>query len=197
MLALVMPLTLLTGSSWEKCRHQLREAYDELILISIAGSDNLVSFSADTGMGDCLVIGQKNGRRQFRATFVVLNEAPTYSIYGLTVAQQIRQMMRQKTIRQLEDAPSGGSAIYFGAEIVGQAIDAPLPSTGGWKLARIADLSLAQSAYQLSENDRIWLPTQSNPIRVPIATVKQVGKVGPIDRDINGTNPGWFNTRTL
>ncbi len=182
MLAMVMPVTLLSGSSWERCRNQLRETYDDLILISIAGKDNTpLSFSADTGMGDCLVIGQRSGRRQFRATFVVLNEAPSYSIYGLNVAQRIRQMVRDKTLRRLEDGPSGGSAIYFGNDIVGQAIDAPLPNSGGWKLARIVDLSLAQSAFQLATKQRFWLPTQieTSALGMPMTTVGEIGEIGP------------------
>ncbi len=204
MLALVMPLTLLTGSSWEKCRNQLREAYDGLILISIAGSDNLVSFSADTGMGECLVIGQRSGRRQFRATFVILDEAPGYSVYGLTIAQQIRQMMRDKSLRRLEDGPSGGNAIYFGAEIAGQAIDAPLPSSGSWKLARTVDLSLAQSAYQLANRKRIWLPMQqfSDSIEIQMTAITDIGKTGPYHLDVskrysNGTIRGPFEVRSL
>ena len=203
MLALVMPLTLLTGSSWEKCRNQLREAYDGLILISISGSNNLVSFSADTGMGECLVIGQRSGRRQFRATFVILYEAPGYSIYSLTVAQQIRQMMRDKTLRRLEDGPSGGSAIYFGEEIVGQAIDAPLPNAGSWKVARIVDLSLAQSAYQLASEKRLWLPTQSeaDALKLLTTTVKEIGRIGPYHLQVSKTQRDGqrrpFNLRPL
>ncbi len=186
-LALVMPVTLFTGSSWKKCRNQLREAYDDLILISISGSNNAVSFSADTGMGDCLVIGQRSGRRQFRATFVTLNEAPNYSIYGLAVAQQIRQLMRDKALRRLEDGPSDGSIIRFGEELVGQAIDAPLPTAGGWKLARITDLSLAQSAYQLASNARLWLPTQveSEALNLSITTVGTIGNIGPYHMQVS------------
>ena len=182
MLSLVMPVTLLSGSSWERCRNQLREAYEDLILISIAGKDNApLSFSADTGMGECLVIGRRSGRRQFRATFVVLNEAPSYSMYGLTIATQIRQLMRQKALRRLEDGPSGGSVIYAGEEKVGQAIDSPLPTSGGWKLARITDLSLAQSAYQLESNARLWLPTQveSKALDLSMTTVGAIGNIGP------------------
>ena len=203
MLALVMPLTLLTGSSWEKCRNQLREAYDGLILISISGSNNLVSFSADTGMGECLIIGQRTGRRQFRATFVVLYEAPGYSIYSLTVAQQIRQMMRDKTLRRLEDGPSGGSAIYFGEEIVGQAIDAPLPNAGSWKVARIVDLSLAQCAYQLASEKRLWLPTQAeaDALKLLTTTVKEIGRIGPYHLQVSKTQRDGqrrpFNLRPL
>ncbi|MDE2637920.1 MAG: hypothetical protein OXI30_16270 [Chloroflexota bacterium] len=203
MLAMVMPLTLLSGSSWEKCRNQLRDAYDDLILISISGRDNLVSFSADTGMGDCLVIGQKSRRRQVRATFVILNESPTYSVHGYTIALQIRQLMRENALRRLEDGPSGGSAIYFGDFMVGQAIDAPLPNAGGWKLARIVDLALAQSAYQLASKQRLWLPTQSiaNTLKLAITTVEETGKIGPYHLQVSKTQRDGqrkpFNLRPL
>ncbi len=204
MLALVMPVTLLSGSSWEKCRNQLREAYENLILISIAGIDNApLSFSADTGMGECLVIGQRSGRRQFRATFVILNKAPSYSIYSISIASQIRRMMQDRTLRRLEDGPSGGSAICFGEEIVGYAIDAPLPIAGGWKLARIVDLSLAQCAYQLANEGRVWLPTQAEidaPI-LPITTTKELGNIGPYHLQVSKTQRDGqrrpFNLRPL
>ncbi len=205
MLAMVMPLTLLTGSSWQKCRSRLAQSYENLILISIAGSDsNSLSFSADTGMGECLVIGKRNGRRQSRATFVILNEAPNYPILSLKVAEQIRRMMRDKALRRLEDSPSGGSAINFGRDIIGQAIDAPLPHSGSWKLARIADLSLAQSAYQLSNRRNIWLPTQqlADSIEIKMSTVADIGKTGPYHLDVskqysNGTIRGPFEIRAL
>lgn len=205
MLAMVMPVTLLTGSSWEKCRSRLAESYENLILISIAGRGNEpLSFSADTGMGECLVIGKRNGKRQSRATFVVLNESPTAPIFSIKVAEQIRQLMRDKTLRRLEDGPSGSSAIKFGKEIVAQAIDAPLPNSGSWKLARIADFSLAQSAYQLSNRNKIWLPTQqaSDSIEIRITTVADIGKTGPYHLDVSkrysdGTIRGPFEIRTL
>ena len=205
MLAMVMPLTLLTGSSWEKCRIRLAESYEDLILISIAGGDsNSLSFSADTGMGECLVIGKRNGKRQSRATFVILNEAPDYPIYSMKVAEQIRHLIRDKTLRRLEDSPGGGSAIYFGKERVGQAIDAPLPRSGSWKLARIADLSIAQSAYQLANRMTIWLPTQqsSDSKEIQMTTVADIGKIGPYHLDVskrysNGKIRGPFEIRSL
>ena len=189
MLALVMPLTLLTGASWEKCRVQLAGAYDGLILISILGTDRQqrISFSADTGMGECLVIGQRSGRRQTRAAFVILNQTPDYPIVSITIAQQIRQLIKDNALRRLEDGPVGGSILQFGDEIAGQAIDAPLPRSGGWKLARIADLSLAQSAWQLAEKKRIWLPTrqETDAIDIPIKNVTAIGKIGPYHLDVS------------
>ena len=203
MLAMVMPLTLLSGSSWEKCRMRLAESYENLILITIAGGDsNSMSFSADTGMAECLVIGKRNGKRQTRATFVVLEDSPQHPAYSIKIAQHIRQLIEDNAIRRLEDSPSGGTHIVLGSELVGQAMDAPLPKSGSWKIARIVDFSLAQCAYQLAKNHQVWLPTQQSPVNIRIATVSHIGQIGPIHRDVNGTNPdgsirGPFEIRAL
>ena len=190
MLAMVMPLALMTGASWEKSRVRLAESYENLILISIAGSDNkAISFSADTSMGECLVIGKRNGKRQSRATFVVLEQSPQHPAFCVMIAKHIRRLIKDKAVRRLEGSPGGGTRIMLGNELVGQAIDAPLPKSGGWKLARIVDFSLSQSAYHLAENSQIWLPTQTNPVNISMASVGKAGEIGPVHRDINGINP--------
>ena len=204
-LALVMPLSMLTGASWEKPRALLANNYDELVLISIAGgTGKVLSFSADTGMGECLVVGKRSGRKQTRATFVILDEKPDYPVHGMTVARQIRHLIDKCGLRRLEDGPVGGSLIQFGGNRMGQAIDAPLPSSGSWKLARIVDLELAQTAYQLASQNRVWLPTQHSRsiAKIQLAAISRIGKIGPIGRDINGINPngslrGPFEIREL
>lgn len=203
MLAMVMPLTLLTGSSWEKCRIRLAESYENLILVSIAGSDSKsMSFSADTGMAECLVVGRRNGKRQSRATFVVLEKSPEHPAYSAVIARQVVRLTNDGGIRRLEGIPVGGTYITVGGDLIGQAIDVPLPTTGSWKVARIVDLSLAQSAFHLADNCHVWLPTQASPASLPMATVRQIGEIGPIHRDITGTNPdgsirGPFEVRQL
>ena len=190
MLAMVMPLALMTGASWEKSRVRLAESYENLIVISIAGSDNnAISFSADTSMGECLIIGKRNGKRQSRATFVVLEQSPQHPAFSVMIAKRIRQLIEDKAVRRLEGNPGGGARITLGSELVGQAIDAPLPKSGGWKLARIVDFSLAQTAHHLADNTQVWLPTQSKPVKIVMAPVSQVGEIGPVHRDINGINP--------
>jgi len=193
MLAMVMPLSLMSGEAWEESRQLLRKSYDDLILISIAGAkDNGMSFSADTGMGECLVIGRKIGQssRWARATFVVLNERPSSTMTGSITAAQIRRLQERK-LRKLEDGPVGGSLFHFGDDVIGYAMDAPLPEEGPWNLARIKDGALAQVAYQMANRGLIWLPgmTKKNAIAVSISTVSEIGKVGPYHMDINGNTP--------
>ena len=204
-LALVMPLSLLSGDSWERSRALLASKYRDLILVTIAGStDREMSFSADTDMGECLVVAKTAVHPERRATFVVLRERPTFPLIGFSAAAQIRRLVASKKISRLEDGPVGGTPLYFGDDVVGQALDAPLPAKGGWNLARVADLSLAQAAYQLTTKKRIWLPTmsQSDAVSVPMTTVAKIGQIGPLDRDINGKNPtgdyrGPFDIRPL
>jgi hypothetical protein len=191
-LALVMPLSLMLGESWEDSRLLLTRKYSELVVISIAGAtDEDSSFSADTDMAECLLVARKSKGKDRRATFVVLNERPAYPLLGASAAEQIHRLKTSSNLRRLEDGPAGGTQLYFGNDVLGQAMDAPLPDSGVWNLARIADLSLAQTAYQLASAKRIWLPTmaKADTIGVPITTLGKIGETGPIDRDINGMTP--------
>jgi len=191
-LAMVMPLSFMSGEAWEESRQLLRKSYSDLTLISIAGArPEELSFSADTGMGECLVIGRKIGQssRWARATFVVLNERPSSTMTGLITAVQIRRLQERK-LRKLEDGPVGGSMFHFGDDVIGYAMDAPLPKEGPWNLARIKDGALAQVAYQITNCGRIWLPgmVKKNAISVSIVPVSRIGKVGPLHMDINYNN---------
>jgi hypothetical protein len=189
--ALVMPLSLMLGESWERSRALLTKNYSGLVVLSIAGAtDEESSFSADTDMAECLVVGRKSKPQDNRATFVVLKERPAYPLLGASAADQIHRLIAGKNLRQLEDGPVGGTQLYFGNDVIGQAMTAPLPKSGVWNLARIADLSLAQTSYQLTNENRLWLPlmAKTDAINVQITTLG-TGKTGPIDRDIDGVNP--------
>ena len=188
-LALVMPLSLISGEAWEKSRALLAKHYSNLVIISIAGSASAdLSFSADTNMGECLIIGRKSETGSKRATFIILNERPQFPLLGVIAAEQIRRSIESKNLRHIEDGPVNGTPLHFGDEVIGQALDAPLPVSGGWNLSRIADLSLAQTAYQLINKKSIWLPTmnKSEIVDIPLTTVAKIGEIGPYHMDING-----------
>jgi hypothetical protein len=74
-LALVMPLSLMLGESWEDSRAMVAKNYSDLVIVSIAGADGAgLSFSADKDMAECLIAGRKAKSKSNRATFVVLND---------------------------------------------------------------------------------------------------------------------------
>jgi hypothetical protein len=70
-------------------------------------------------------------------------------------------------------------------------LDAPLPKSGVWNLARISDLSLAQTAYQFTKEKRCWLPTMKKKDAFQIEIITAAGlkaKIGPYHADINYSN---------
>jgi hypothetical protein len=190
-LGLVMPLSLLGGDAWEASRSLLASDYGDLIAVSIAGAnDDELSFSADTDMGECIVVGVKGHSAQGRAVFAVLEARPAYPMLGWNIAEELRRIRATGGMRRLEDGPVGGTRIAFGGDLIGHAIEGPLPSTGPWNLARIKDLSLAQTAYQLASASLAWLPGMPNAAAAPpigITTVDQIGQVGPYHMDINAS----------
>jgi hypothetical protein len=190
-LGLIMPLSLMSGNAWKTSRNLLMKKYSDLILISISGTDGAdMSFSADTNMGECMIVGRKSTEGSSRASFVVLNERPAFPLLGTSTAEQIRRLISNNNLVNIESGPIGGTPLTFGDEIIGQAMDAPLSLSGGWNLSRIADLSLAQSVYQIISEKRVWLPTmnKSNAETMNICNVGSVGRLGPLHLDINYDN---------
>ena len=190
MLALVMPLSLMAGDAWEDSRSLLTSEYADLVIVTIAGAgDSDASFSADTRIGECVVIGRKTGEYApggRRATFVSLYERPSYPLIGSQVAREIRCLVDARQLHRLEDGPVGATPIRFGDRAVGEVLDAPLPTQGGWLLSRIKDFSVAQTAYQVATSGRVWLPTMSERevLVIPMTTVEEIGEVGPYHADI-------------
>ena len=189
-LAMVMPLSLISGEAWEASRKLLRKSYSDITVISIAGArDDQLSFSADTGMGECLLICNKKVNSIARAKFIVLNEKPSSQLSGMVTAAQIGRLS-EEGLRKLEDGPVGGSALHFGADAIGYVLDAPIPSDGPWNVVRIKDAALAQVAYQLAQFGHVWLPgvIKRDTAILPICLISAIGKVGPVHWDINGNN---------
>ena len=196
-IGLILPLSMVTGDAWEACRQLFRKNYSDLIVLSVTGQDGgLMSFSADTGMGECMLVAQrkKPAGNERRAIFVAFDLTPSFPMIGANAAQQITRSLRAGAIANLEDGPNGGTDIRFGDDVIGTMINAPLPENGGWNISRIADMSLAQSAHQLTRRGRAWLPSmaQTQAVAVPMTTVEKLGKIGPYHADIQGntTNGG-------
>ena len=194
-IALVLPLTFLFGESWGKAREAMARKYRDIVVVSLS-SPGLYNyaFSADTGMGEILLVGRrrKDGRSRAKArgNFVVLRNRPDTEIEAAEIARLIRRAL-SGNVRKLENAPVGGTAVFAGESQIGEIISAELPESlkEPWPIARIKDLSLAQTAHALVDG-RLWLPQQGTPIDdFPISPLGKFAKRGPISRDISGTNP--------
>ena len=176
--AFVLPFTAITGSSWAKFRRMIADRYTDITILSIAANGRDMSFSSDTGMAECLVIGRKaeDGENpDARGNFISLRGRPSGFIHALELSKSIAN---GGATRHLEDGPYGGISIDSGDERSGESVEAPLDDhETGWGAARILDASLAQVAHALS-NGKLWLPAQPKALDLRMARLNEVGKRG-------------------
>ncbi|MXY46083.1 MAG: hypothetical protein F4Y44_03675 [Chloroflexi bacterium] len=176
--AFVLPFTAINGASWAKFRELIATHYTDTTIVSIAANGKEMSFSSDTGMAECLIIGRKlvtNEGTSQRSEFISLRRKPANFVHALELANG---MSHDTEVRQIEDGPYGGNSIYCGEELAGELLIAPTDDyKNGWGSARIADVSVAQTAHALS-NGKLWLPTDLVGIDMNMAQLKDVGQRG-------------------
>ena len=191
-LALVLPLSAAAGLSWQGFRETLAKNYTDLTVLSVAASDNdHLSFSADTGMAECLVIARKlkqteatTGTR--RGHFISLGRRAQGFAHAGSLAMNVSSPQKA---RRVEDGPYGGTALMIGDELAGDSMTVPVQTDGAsWGAVRLSDLSLAQAAFALAKS-KLWLPGSHSALDVKVAPLNKTSKLGLVDRDITGPRP--------
>ena len=183
-LALVMPASLALGRSWSASRNLLARHYEKLLIVSLSGTaSEEKSFSADTGMAEILVLGQK--RRRSRplapdntgATWISLRRRPESTVEAYETSRAI-----QRETAQNIGASGTVLNVRLGGQLAGNGIRATLANGG---CAGVADLSLAQAALGL-EDGRLPLPRSVANVALPVVPLGSLGSRGPLDRDVGG-----------
>ena len=180
-IALLILLTAVNGASWAKFRRMIAESYTDVTIVSIAANGTAMSFSSDTGVAECMVIGRRLGKGEKpteRAQFISLRQRPR----SFAEAREIvNTVLESAEVRKLEDGPFGGIPIYVGNTLVGEALDAPLlDHENGWGAGRLADANLAQVAHSLT-NGKLWLPATTAIRDVPMTRLGEIGRLGVHD----------------
>ena len=184
-LALVLPLTALSGISWKKVRALWRNRFSDRIVVTTADGS---SFSADTSIAECLFIGRKKrNNANSHAHFVVLHHRPNTTVEGELLASEIDAMLHSPSLRRLESGPFGASSLMLGAQKYGEMLRATIPDDDlSWKLAAIADLSLAQAAHRF-ELGTLQFDDRMRSLSVAVCPMSKLCKnIGPVHRDITG-----------
>ncbi len=197
-IALVLPMTALQGTSWQKVRQLIADHYSDVTMLTIAaaGQDDQ-SFSASTGMAETLIVARKTPDRPAgRGLFVSLKRRPDSEMEAIEIARAIREASDKTKVTILERGPYGGSLILVGDEIVGEMIEASLSMDAPWSAAGIADFYVVQAICQLVDG-MVWFPQMRRDLtlRLPISTLQSVCQVGITDINIVGSSSRTAFTR--
>ena len=191
-IALVLPLTALQGSSWQKVRQLIAEKYRDVIVITIATAQSLdQSFSADTGMAETLIVGRQssNGGDE-RGLFVSLYQRPNNEMESLELAKAISTLASDPNVRKFESGPIGGDLLVIGDAQLGEVINAPLSSNLPWSAAGVSDFAVIQTAHQLTQG-QLWLPQMAKQdiLSIAVSTAERICRVGLHHMNVAGRSP--------
>ena len=189
-IALVLPLSAASGTEWERARATLRVDCEDIVVVTIAGARSYdSSFSADTGMAECLLIARKSSRQaEKRATFVMLKQLPKSTVEAELVANQISGILKSGEMRNVEN-PAGRTEVAIGEQYFGGVLNAPIPESGPWPLVGISDVDLAQFAWNLERGRLVPLGLpNAGMVEIPVIRVSGIAGRGPYHADINWSN---------
>lgn len=175
-IALVLPITVIQGASWQPTRKLLSRAYENITVVTIASSGNHErAFSADTGLAEVLIIATKKrdgiGSDPHQdVLFVNLYRRPS----GMLEAAETARI-----IGCLSTSSSTGH-ILAGEKISGSYIRAPLGEGGctGLRESALADVMIALHQTNLK------VPQHPDCHALPVVPLGQLGERGLLDRDI-------------
>ena len=177
-LALVLPITVVSGGAWGAARRLLARHYRDVTVITLATTGQTGrSFSADTGMGEALIVAVKHSppmdatERDAPALYVNLRDRPQSTVDALEVARSIVRSAVEET-----------GFIQIGGDEVGCYIRASLADGG---CASLREPDAAAAALELPRGS-LRLPHLADTLPAPIARLAELGERGLVDRDIAG-----------
>ena len=189
-IALILPLSAMLGGSdspsarsWLKLRGLLADKFNDIIVVSIAQAAKIdSSFSADTDMAEVLIIARslRNGEKPKRlAYFVNLSERPADKLVAQETAKAIR-----KTIAGLTRPGTHSNAVVGDIALATVRLERVKP-TEKWTTVRVANVDLTQVAEELALG-KLLLPRRKGSVPIPMTRMGNMGRVGPVHRDIDG-----------
>ena len=137
-IAFVLPLSALSGGSWHEVRKLLATGYRDVTAVTLAAEGNTDSaFSADTGMGETLIV----------ATRIRPNQKPSpIALFANLLRRPANLSESSEVARAIHSATANSGKLLLGdRQIVGSYVRAPLDEGGAAALReeRIADAMLA------------------------------------------------------
>ena len=187
-IALVLPVTALSGESWRDIRETLASQYEIEYVVSSHDPD-LRSMSYDTAIAEILLVARRlrdTENPTGRGMFVNLWRTARQDTDALALVRAVNVTASSPVLRS-DGPPVGGSPLIVGGEQWGEVAEGPI-GTGPWKAARWKRSLTGQFAAAL-ERGELWAEDGTRLAgRIPVAVVSEVCDVGPEHRSIRGSH---------
>ena len=186
-IALVLPVTALSGESWREVRQMLASRYEIEFVVS-SHDPSLLSMSYDTAIAEALLVGRRLSGGEGpagRGRFVNLWRAPYSETDALALVRALNAAA-SIPLHRSDGPPVGGSPLMIGGEQWGEVVDGPI-GEAPWSAARWRQALASQFAAAI-ERGELWTEDGTRLVgNVPVAAMSEVCNVGPQHRRIRGS----------
>ena len=179
-IALVMPLSFVSGASWASARRLLTSQYKDITIVSLTATGaTTYAFSADTDMGEILLVATRTPCNQGsnQTLFVNLYGRPRTLMEASEIASLVNNISKESTSGELT----------FGESPAGNYVRMLLGEGGGG--VGLLNVSLARTMRGLGVG-AFRTPRLADSYEVPTTHLGQLGYRGLVHRDINGLTQG-------
>ena len=183
-LALILPVTSVSGPAWEKFRDCLHRFYSNITVVSLAGiGSGDRSFSDSTGIAEAMIVATKRDKpvydeSKLKAEFLIFGSRPENSVEAVEYARSSRHVTE--------------NLIKTGGQPVGWAWETAFPVRGAGTPEGVANADVAFSAATLaSAGEGVVLPQMAEQ-RIPLARMGTQGTRGPYHMKIDVNYGGCF-----
>ena len=182
-MALVLPITLCTGSSWQQTR-SLIERYFNLDLVIASHDPEGWYFSDSTDLSEVLLIATRREEgplsTEHRTTYVNLWRNPKTVVDALQIADAV------STLEPAAIESTGSALLSHGDSHVGEAVSVPMPRFAGgkWNGVQFSRVELLRTALALMESSEFQVPGADEVGSLPICKLAELASLGPDRRDI-------------
>ena len=182
-LALVLPVTVCTGPSWEQTRSLIEKDF-ALDTVITSHDPTRWNFSDSTDLSECLLIATRRpdtkDKTERRTTFINLWQNPI----GVLDAHRVAQAVTTTTPATLEG--TGTALLEVDGQHVGEMLSMPESKIAGkqWTGVQFARADLTRSALRLLDDGEIWIPGEESTAIIPLTRLDVLGQIGPDVRDV-------------
>ena len=182
-LALVLPLTVCTGPSWEQTRALIERDF-VLDIVVTSHDPTRWNFSDSTDLSEALLIATRRPRNgpatEHHTTFVNLWLNPD----GIVDAHRIAETAATTKPANLED--TGTALLEVDGRHVGEVVSIPESKLVGrkWSGVQFARADVIRSALKLLDDGEVWVPGKRKSPSIPLCRLDELGQIGPDVRDV-------------
>ena len=182
-LALVLPVTLCTGSSWQQTRSLIERDF-KLDMVIASHDPERWNFSDSTDLSELLLIATRRSDGDIdmeqRTTYVNLWRNPD----AVIDAQRAADAIARKQPAKIEEP--GTALLSVGSRHVGESISIPMSrfTNRKWAGVQFARADLLRTALSLTEDGEVQLPGAEKPVNVSVCALSELASIGPDRRDI-------------